>query len=142
MSACPPTKPETAAEDEPVEWTVLPGRAPYEATVEAMEARAQAIRDGTAAEAVWLVEHDPLYTAGTSADPADLIDSRFPVHATGRGGQYTYHGPGQRVAYVLLDLKKRNMDVRGYVCDLESWLIATLAAFGVRGERRDGRVGI
>ncbi|MCK5576332.1 MAG: lipoyl(octanoyl) transferase LipB, partial [Sphingomonadales bacterium] len=96
-----------------------------------------------AAERVWLVEHPPLYTAGTSADPTDLIDpDRFPVHDTGRGGQYTYHGPGQRVAYAMLDLKLRNSDVRAYVHDLEEWMIQTLAVFGITGERREGRVGI
>ena len=107
-----------------------------------MESRAAAIADGRASELVWLVEHPPLYTAGTSAKQEDLIDPRFPVHATGRGGQYTYHGPGQRVGYVMLDLKPRGGDVRGFVHDLEEWLIRTLASFNVKGGRREGRVGI
>jgi lipoyl(octanoyl) transferase len=116
---------------------------PYEAAVATMEARVAAIRAGTAPELVWLVEHPPLYTAGTSAQATDLVDpDLFPVHRTGRGGQYTYHGPGQRVAYVMLDLKRRGADVRAYVHDLEEWLIRTLALLGVKGERRDGRVGI
>jgi lipoyl(octanoyl) transferase len=107
-----------------------------------MDGRAAAIRAGTASELIWLLEHPPLYTAGTSARPADLLDARFPVHRSGRGGQYTYHGPGQRVAYAMLDLDHRGRDIRDYVTRLESWIIATLATFGVTGERRDGRVGI
>jgi lipoyl(octanoyl) transferase len=108
-----------------------------------MEQRAADIRAGAAPERIWLVEHPPLYTAGTSADAADLIDpERFPVFETGRGGQYTYHGPGQRVAYAMLDLKRRGSDVRAYVHDLEEWMIRTLARFDVKGERREGRVGI
>src|SRR5262245_40560719 len=107
-----------------------------------MESRAAAIADGSAAELVWLLEHPPLYTAGTSAKPEDLIDARFPVHAVGRGGQFTYHGPGQRVAYVMLDLKRRVPDVRRFVATLEEWLILTLSAFNVRGERREDRVGV
>ncbi len=127
----------------PVEWTILPGLAPYLDTLAAMEARAAAIADGTAPEAIWLLEHPPLYTAGTSAKPADLTDpDRFPVHAAGRGGQYTYHGPGQRVVYVMLDVGARGRDVRQFVCALESWVIATLAEFNVKGERRTGRVGV
>jgi lipoyl(octanoyl) transferase len=127
----------------PVEWRVADGLVPYDEAVAAMEARVEAIAAGTAPELVWLVEHPALYTAGTSADPADLVDpGRFPVHATGRGGQYTYHGPGQRVAYVMLDLKARGPDVRAFVADLEAWIIATLAAFNVRGERREDRVGV
>ncbi len=125
-----------------VEWRVGEGLQPYEEAVSFMESRAAAIADGRASELVWLVEHPPLYTAGTSAKPEDLIDARFPVHATGRGGQYTYHGPGQRVGYVMLDLKPRGGDVRGFVHDLEEWLIKTLASFNVKGERREGRVGI
>ncbi|MGQ0567447.1 MAG: lipoyl(octanoyl) transferase LipB [Gemmobacter sp.] len=126
-----------------VEWTILPGLAAYGPTLAAMEDRAAAIAAGTAPEAVWLLEHPPLYTAGTSANPADLTDPhRFPVFAAGRGGQYTYHGPGQRVAYVMLDLNQRGRDVRRFVCALEAWVIATLAAFNVRGERRAGRVGV
>ena len=107
-----------------------------------MEARAAAIADGTAGEQVWLLEHPPIYTAGTSANDADLIEARFPVYRTGRGGQFTYHGPGQRVGYAMLDLKTRTPDVRAYVRDLEQWLIETLALLGVKGERREGRVGI
>ena len=111
-----------------------------------MEARAAAIADGTAGEQarelVWLLEHPPIYTAGTSANDADLLDARFPVYRTGRGGQFTYHGPGQRVGYAMLDLKTRTPDVRAYVRDLEQWLIETLAQFNVKGERREGRVGI
>jgi lipoyl(octanoyl) transferase len=125
-----------------VEWRVEPGLLKYDAAVKAMEARAEAIYDGTAGELIWLVEHPPLYTAGTSAKPDDLIDDRFPVHQTGRGGQYTYHGPGQRVAYAMLDLRERGRDVRAYVQSLEEWLIETLAILGVTGERREGRVGI
>ena len=107
-----------------------------------MEARAAAIAAGSAPELVWLLEHPPLYTAGTSAKTADVIDARFPVHETGRGGQLTYHGPGQRVAYVMIDLKRRNPDVRRFVTSLEEWIIRTLASFGVVGERRDERIGV
>jgi lipoyl(octanoyl) transferase len=127
----------------PVEWQILPGLMPYEDTVQAMETRAAAIADDQAAECVWLLEHPPLYTGGTSAQSGDLVQpGRFPVHETGRGGQYTYHGPGQRVAYVMLDLKRRRQDVRLLVASLEAWLIETLWAFHVRGERRDDRVGV
>lgn len=126
-----------------VEWVHLPGLAPYAATVAAMEARVADIAAGTASEAIWLLEHPALYTAGTSSNPAGLTDpTRFPVHAAGRGGQYTYHGPGQRVVYVMLDLNKRGRDVRQFVCALENWIIATLADFNVKGERRTGRVGV
>ena len=126
-----------------VEWRVLPGLSPYLPTLAAMEARAAAIAAGTAAEAVWLLQHPPLYTAGTSARAEDLRDpGRFEVHAAGRGGQYTYHGPGQRVAYVMLDVGARGRDVRGFVRALEAWVIAALAPLGVAGERREGRVGI
>ncbi|WP_336488903.1 lipoyl(octanoyl) transferase LipB [Methylobacterium nigriterrae] len=126
-----------------VAWSVVDHPAPYEATVAAMEARAAAIARGEAAECVWLVEHPPLYTAGTSAREADLVEpGRFPVHRTGRGGQFTYHGPGQRVAYVMLDLNRRRPDLRAYVSALEAWIIATLDAFNVRGERREDRVGV
>ena len=114
----------------------------YAHAVAEMESRANRIAEGAARELVWLVEHPPLYTAGTSARPEDLLDARFPVHATGRGGQFTYHGPGQRVAYVLLDLNRRSRDVRSYVCALEKWIIAALALFNVKGEIRDGRVGV
>lgn len=125
------------------EWTHLPGLAPYAETLAAMEARVAAISAGTAPEAIWLLEHPPLYTAGTSADAKDLTDpNRFPVHSAGRGGQYTYHGPGQRVAYAMLDLNQRGRDVRQFVWALENWVIATLAEFNVKGERRTGRVGV
>ena len=126
----------------PVEWVVAPGLVGYERAVSEMEARAEAIAAGAAAERVWLVEHPPLYTAGASAKRADLLDARFPVFKTGRGGQYTYHGPGQRVAYVMLDLKRRLPDLRAYVAALEAWLIDALAAFGVKGETREERVGV
>ncbi|SCY95164.1 lipoyl(octanoyl) transferase LipB [Microvirga guangxiensis] len=126
-----------------VEWAIAEGLTPYEQAVAFMEARAEAIADGRARELVWLVEHPPLYTAGTSAQASDLVDpDRFPVHQTGRGGQYTYHGPGQRVAYVMLDLKRRTPDLRRYVAALEAWLIQTLATFNIRGERREDRVGV
>ncbi len=126
-----------------VEWRISDELVDYPAALAEMEARVAAIRDGTAPELVWLLEHPPLYTAGTSAAAGDLLQpDRFPVYQAGRGGQYTYHGPGQRVAYVMLDLKRRGADVRCYVHDLEEWLIRTLARFGVKGERRDGRVGI
>ena len=129
--------------DLPIEWRVLDGLSPYAETLAAMETRVAAIAAGTAPEAVWLLEHPPLCTAGTSAAPADLMEpDRFPVHVAGRGGQYTYHGPGQRVAYVMLDLNKRGRDVRKFVCALENWVIATLASFNVKGERRAGRVGV
>ncbi len=127
----------------PPEWTHLSGLSPYVATISAMEARVAAIAEGNAPEAIWLLEHPPLYTAGTSARPEDLTDpGRFPVHEVRRGGQYTYHGPGQRVVYTMLDLNHRGRDVRQFVCALESWVIATLAEFGVKGERRAGRVGV
>lgn len=127
----------------PVEWRVEPGLTPYEDAVRFMENRAEAIRAGEAGELIWLVEHPPLYTAGTSADTQDLLDAnRFPVHKTGRGGEYTYHGPGQRVAYVMLDLKRRREDVRAFVTALEEWIILALAALNVRAERRQGRVGV
>ncbi len=126
-----------------VEWTHLPGLADYAGTLHAMEARVAAIAAGEADEAVWLLEHPPLYTAGTSAKPQDLTDpGRFPVFTAGRGGQYTYHGPGQRVAYVMLDLNRRGRDVRRFVRNLESWIITALAEFNVTGEIRDGRVGV
>lgn len=126
-----------------MEWSHLPGLAPYPATLAAMEARVADISAGRAEEAVWLLEHPPLYTAGTSAQRADLTDpERFPVFTAGRGGQYTYHGPGQRVAYAMLDLNRRGKDVRAFVAKLEDWVIATLAEFNVTGERREGRVGV
>jgi lipoyl(octanoyl) transferase len=107
-----------------------------------MEEKVRAIREDGAADCVWLIEHPPLYTAGTSAKPEDLLEKRFPVYTTGRGGQYTYHGPGQRVAYVMIDLHKRGDDLRAYVHDLEAWVIRALARLGVKGERHAGRVGI
>jgi len=126
-----------------VDWITSPGLTDYETAVVRMEARADAIAKGTADEAIWLLEHPPLYTAGTSAKPKDLTDpSRFPVHITKRGGQYTYHGPGQRVVYVMLDVGKRGHDVRAFVKQLESWVIATLDQFNITGEIRDGRVGV
>ncbi|MBM3505851.1 MAG: lipoyl(octanoyl) transferase LipB [Alphaproteobacteria bacterium] len=126
-----------------VEWQVSEGPVAYPDAVAAMERRIAAIRAGQAGECVWLLEHPPLYTAGTSARPGDLLDAgRFPVFASGRGGQYTYHGPGQRVAYVMLDLRQRGADVRGFVCDLERWLIDVLQGFGIKGERRPGRIGV
>ncbi len=124
------------------EWRFEDTPVPYQEAVEQMEARVARIRAGTAPELVWLLEHPPLDTAGTSARPDDLLEARFPVHRTGRGGQFTYHGPGQRVGYVMLDLKRRRPDVRAFVRDLEEWLIRALARFNIRGERRDGRVGI
>ena len=126
----------------PVEWVVARGSVGYAEAVAEMEARAAAIADGAAAERVWLVEHPALYTAGTSARDGDLLDARFPVHRTGRGGQYTYHGSGQRIAYVMLDLKRRRPDVRAFVAALEAWLIDSLAAFAIAGERREDRVGV
>jgi lipoyl(octanoyl) transferase len=126
-----------------VEWRISDQPVDYAEAVVTMETRAAAIHAHQAPELVWLLEHPPLYTAGTSARDEDLLaPDRFPVHRTGRGGQFTYHGPGQRVAYVMLDLKRRRQDVRCYVNALEEWLISTLAQFNVRGERRDGRVGI
>jgi lipoyl(octanoyl) transferase len=125
------------------EWRLAESLVDYPEAVAAMEARVAEIAAGTASELVWLVEHPPLYTAGTSADPADLLAAgRFPVHRTGRGGQYTYHGPGQRVVYLMLDLGRRQPDLRAYVRNLEAWIIRSLAAFGVAGERREGLVGV
>ena len=126
----------------PVQWAVAAGLVGYARAVAQMEAHAEALAAGEAPERVWLLEHPPLYTAGTSAKPKDLVDSRFPVHASGRGGQYTYHGPGQRVVYVMLDLKRRRPDLRAYVASLEAWLIDALAALGVKGETRASRVGV
>lgn len=126
-----------------IEWQVSGVPVAYEPAVAAMEARVAAIRAGQAPELVWLLEHPPLYTAGTSARASDLVEpGLFPVHRSGRGGQYTYHGPGQRVGYVMLDLRQRGADLRAYVHALEEWLIVTLARFGIAGERREGRVGI
>ena len=125
-----------------VEWRISPGAVPYPEAVAEMEGRVAAIAAREADELVWLLEHPPLYTSGTSSQPTDLLDSRFPVFEAGRGGQFTYHGPGQRVAYLMLDLKRRKPDVRAYVATLEEWIIRTLAAFNVRGERREDRIGV
>ncbi len=126
------------------EWTISPNSIEYEDAVAVMESTVADIREGTSPEQVWLLEHPPLYTAGTSAKSSDLIEEKFPVFETGRGGQYTYHGPGQRVGYVMLDLKQRQKtpDIKKYICDLEQWIINTLAEFDIKGERREGRVGI
>jgi lipoyl(octanoyl) transferase len=126
----------------PVEWRVSDSKVPYEPAVGLMQARAAAIAAGKDQELVWLLEHPALYTAGTSAKPGELIEARFPVFESGRGGQMTYHGPAQRVAYVMLDLKRRGPDVRRFVATLEEWVIRTLAAFNVRGERREDRIGV
>ena len=125
-----------------VKWRISDQPVDYPVAVAAMEARATAIAAGQAGELVWLLEHPPLYTSGTSGKAADLLQTRFPLYATGRGGQVTYHGPGQRVAYVMLDLKRRRPDVRAYVAALEEWIIRTLSVFNVRGERREERVGV
>lgn len=126
-----------------IEWRIADAPVGYPEAVAFMEQRVAEIRAGTAPDTVWLLEHPPLYTAGTSAGPADLLDpAGLPVYPTGRGGKYTWHGPGQRVAYVMLDLKRRGQDVRAFVCGLEDWMIRALARFNVRGERRPGRVGI
>lgn len=126
-----------------VEWITTPGLTPYEDALSFMETRVAQIIAGEADECLWLLEHPPLYTAGTSANPADLKDpDRFPVHESRRGGQYTYHGPGQRVVYVMLDLNRRGRDVRAFVQALETWIIATLAEFGITGQIREGRVGV
>ncbi len=131
-----------AAVGSEVEWRISDSPVDYAEAVAVMEARAAAIAADEAPELVWLLEHPPLYTSGTSGKAGDLLDPRFPLIATGRGGQVTYHGPGQRVAYVMLDLKRRRPDVRAYVAALEQWIIRTLAAFNVRGERREDRVGV
>src|SRR6267154_2052717 len=130
------------AEGGAVEWRISDSAVDYPDAVAAMEARAAAITAREAPELVWLLEHPPLYTSGTSGKAGDLLDPRFPMFETGRGGQVTYHGPGQRVAYVMLDLKRRRPDVRAYVASLEEWIIRTLSAFNVRGERREDRVGV
>jgi len=126
----------------PPEWTISPGLTDYPGALADMEARAAAIYAGEAGERIWLLEHPPLYTAGTSSDPAELLDPRFPVYDAGRGGRYTYHGPGQRVGYVQLDLAKRGRDVRAYVAALEGWVIDALAELGVAARRAEGRIGI
>ncbi len=125
-----------------MEWKFSDKPVAYEEALRFMDERAAGIHDGTLPECVWLLEHPSIYTAGTSAKEQDLLRSDFPVYETGRGGQYTYHGPGQRVAYVMVDLKKRGGDIRKYVCNLEEWIIKTLAEFGIEGERRSGRIGI
>lgn len=141
MSQVPPLSAQKEAP--PVLWTVSDAPVGYPDALAAMEARVAGISAGTAGEAVWLLEHPSLYTAGTSARPEDLLEpDRLPVFRTGRGGQYTYHGPGQRIAYVMLDLNRRGPDIRAYVGALEDWIIRTLARFGVRGERRAGRIGV
>lgn len=127
---------------EGIEWRVSQGRVPYPQALAQMEARVAAIQAGEAREQIWLLEHPPVYTAGTSADPAELIDPRFPVFATGRGGRYTYHGPGQRIGYAMLDLSGRNKDVRCYVHAVEGWVIAALAEMGINAFRAEGRIGI
>jgi lipoyl(octanoyl) transferase len=126
----------------PVEWRVSDEPVGYDDALAVMAARAEAIARGEARELVWLIEHPPLYTAGTSSQSEELLEARFPVHATGRGGQFTYHGPGQRVGYVMLDLKRRAPDVRRFVATIEEWIIRALAACNVRGERRDDRIGV
>ncbi len=142
-SSASPSGLERLRSDAPVEWAVSPHRVGYENAVAFMEARAAAIREGEARELIWLLEHDPLYTGGTGAKPQDLLKAdQFPVHKASRGGQYTYHGPGQRVAYAMLDLEKRGKDIRCFVYGLEQWLIEALDAFNVDGERRDDRVGV
>ncbi|HUC12287.1 MAG TPA: lipoyl(octanoyl) transferase LipB [Stellaceae bacterium] len=134
---------ETADQADAIEWRVSAAPIPYPSAVDAMEQRVAAIRAGTASELIWLLEHPPLYTAGTSARAEELLQpGRFPVHQTGRGGRHTYHGPGQRVVYVMLDLQRRREDVHCYVHHLEEWGIRSLARFGINGERRQGRVGI
>ena len=136
-------KPAIHLSDTVVGWAISPGLVDYPQAVEAMKTRAAMISAGEAGELVWLVEHPPLYTAGVSAKPQDLLDTvALPVHATSRGGQYTYHGPGQRVAYVMLDLTRRGRDVRAFVRGLEAWVILALDAFNVKGEVRPGRVGV
>ncbi|MDB5501956.1 MAG: lipoate-protein ligase [Tardiphaga sp.] len=125
-----------------VEWRISDSAIPYPDAVAAMDSRVADVASGNATELVWLLEHPPLYTSGTSGKADDLLEARFPLFETGRGGQLTYHGPGQRIAYVMLDLKARRPDVRAYVAGLEEWLIRTLAAFNVKGERREDRVGV
>lgn len=127
----------------PIAWAISDSRVDYATALDVMQKRAEAIAEGTASELVWLLEHPPVYTAGTSARPVDLLTpDRFPVFVAGRGGQYTYHGPGQRVVYVMLDVKRRYGDVRAFVCALERIVIATLARFNIKGETREGRVGV
>jgi lipoyl(octanoyl) transferase len=142
-SASTTVDPDAAVASAAIEWRIAADLVPYPAALAAMEERVAAIRTGTASELVWLLEHPPLYTAGTSARARDLLTpGRFPVFDAGRGGQYTYHGPGQRVGYVMLDLQRRGPDLRRYIWRLEEWVIRALARFGIEGERRPGRVGI
>jgi len=141
--ACQTSSKLVRADGKPVDWIIAPAEVPYPEALEAMRTRAAAIAAGEANEAIWLLEHPPLYTAGTSAHAEDLLlPDRFPVYDAGRGGQYTYHGPGQRVAYVMLDLRERGRDIRCLVSGLEGWVIDTLAAFNITGERREGRIGV
>ncbi|MFZ5728107.1 MAG: lipoate-protein ligase B [Phenylobacterium sp. RIFCSPHIGHO2_01_FULL_70_10] len=143
LNAAPPAPLFGREDGAPAGWAVSSGQVGYEAAVTAMEARAAAIAEGRAGELVWLLEHPPLYTAGVSARPGDLLEpERFPVFQSGRGGQFTYHGPGQRVAYVMLDLTRRRRDVRAFVAALEAWVIGALARFNVEGQIREGRVGV
>ena len=142
LSPQPPVLEFSRADEQSVEWAASLQPVPYDAAVAFMEQRVEAIKAGTARELIWLLEHPPLYTAGTSAREEDLRGPTFPVYKAARGGQYTYHGPGQRVAYVMLDLRARKRDVRAFVAALEAWVISALAEFNVKGERRDGRVGV
>jgi lipoyl(octanoyl) transferase len=143
LAVCESAKKLLRTDEKPANWTIAESYVPYPEALDTMRARAAAIAAGEAGEAIWLLEHPPLYTAGTSAKTADLLSpGRFPVFDAGRGGQYTYHGPGQRVAYVMLDLRERGRDVRCLVQGLENWVIDTLAAFNIKGEKRDGRVGV
>lgn len=142
IAACETSNKLARSDGHPVEWIISADPVPYPVALEAMRARAAAIAAGEASEAIWLLEHPPLYTSGTSALPADLLSDRFPVYDAGRGGQYTYHGPGQRVAYVMLDLTQRGRDIRCLVKGLEGWVIDTLAAHNITGERREGRIGV
>ena len=142
MDVAKPPRIAKSAADPAIDWQVADALTPYPAALADMEARAAAIHAGTGRERIWLLEHPPLYTAGTSADPAEMLDPRFPVYDAGRGGRYTYHGPGQRVGYVQLDLNARGRDIRAYVHAIEGWVIAALAEFGVAARRAEGRIGI
>jgi len=142
MSLEKPTPLKPSSDAAPVEWRISDALVPYADAVAFMDARVARIAAGAAPELIWLLEHPPLYTAGTSARATDLVDARFPVHKSGRGGQFTYHGPGQRVIYAMLDLNRRNPDLRAFVGALEAWIIAALSTFNVRGERRADRIGV